>query len=404
MRVRTGGYSSEGCGYWGIDPSGSLFVMSSGVTSGKGAARSVCECVVRSLLPHRAQLEGLASDIRPDARLMLTSSLNGAVIRADRELLERSAGKPHGGEMTATCDLLFLCNGSVYISHVGHGRVYLIRGDTGRQLTIDHTIFEHLKAQGKDTSQLALSGYKDRLLRALGTGGSTEIDSLQVDLRQGDRLVVCSAGLAKTLQNATHLAQLYRDMEPQRAAEFLVNHALEHGCEGDASAICIEISDPGMRSSSLETDSRITALEKICFFRDLSYQEMLQVMPITFERTYAAGSEIIHEGDEGDELYILVEGECEVTSGGVCLSILSEGASFGELALVDRQPRSATVRTAHGCRVLVIRAADFGKLTMAGALAVKLLWNVAHELSGRLRESTERIRNQGQELLGQRTD
>ncbi len=51
------------------------------------------------------------------------------------------------------------------------------------------------------------------------------------------------------------------------------------------------------------------------------------------------------------------------------------------------------------CRVLMIRAGDFEHLTMSGALAVKLLWNVAHELSERIRKSSETIRLQGVRLL-----
>ena len=404
MRVRSGGYSNSAqvgnseC--WAIDPTGAFFVLSAGVgESASIASRSICETIIKLLIPHRAQLEGMAADGRPDSRQMLMSSICGAMIRSERSLFEQSESLAASTGLAATADLLFLANGTVYIGHVGNNRVYLLRGDTGRQLTIDHTVYEYLKAQGKTEAELARASYKNRLIRALGMSGGAEIDNLQVDLRQGDRLVICSPGVYECFQNATHLAQLYRTMDPQRASEFLVNYAVDHGCEGDASVICIEISDPGLRCSSLETESRITALEQICFFRDLSYQEMLQIMPITFEKTVEAGVEIIHEGDEGEELYILVEGECEVTNSGVRIAKLVSGSSFGELSLVDSQPRSATVRALQTSRMLVIRATDFERLTLSGALAVKLLWNVTHELSERLRQSSETIRRQGLILL-----
>lgn len=406
MRVRYGGYSNSGKPQYqhetfiGVDPSGSIMVMAAGL--GEHAAvscSSVCTGVVQSLIPHRTQMETMAADARPDSRRMLTSTLCGAMIRAERLLFEKSEQSPQYKGLTTTCDLLYLANGSVYIGHVGNNRVYLLRGDTGRQLTIDHTVYEYLKAQGKREEELARTAYRHRLIRALGMSGGAELDTLQLDLRQGDRLVLCSAGVHAHLQNATHLAQLYRTMEPSRAAEFLVNYAIEHGCEGSAAAICIEILDPGLRNSSLETESRITVLQQICFFRDLSYQEMLQIMPITFERTVEAGAEIIHEGDEGEELYILVDGECAVTNSGVHIATLNNGSSFGELSLVDSQPRSATVTAIKPCRLLVIRAADFEKLTVSGALAVKLLWNVTHELAERLRKSSDTIRHQGTLLL-----
>lgn len=406
MRVRSGGYSNcgkiqfqnEDC--WAIDPAGSFFVMAAGLGENAAiASQNVCEDIVKSLIPHRAQVESLAADSRPDSRQMLMSSLCGAMSRSERNLFEYAEATPKHKGLTTTCDLLFLANGSIYIGHVGNNRIYLLRGDTGRQLTIDHTVYEYLKAQGKREEDIAKMAYRNRLVRALGMSGGAEIDTLQLDLRQGDRIVICSAGIHSHLQNATHLAQLYRTMDPQRASEFLVHYAIDHGCEGCASAICIEISDPGLRSSSLETESKITALEQICFFRDLSYQEMLQVMPITFERTIEAGTPIIHEGDTGEELYILVEGSCEVTNSGVSIAQLDAGSAFGELSLVDSQPRSATVTALTTCRVLVIRAEDFERLTLSGALAVKLLWNVTHELSARLRKSSETIRRQGTLLL-----
>ena len=406
MRVRSGGSSSAGKSQqqnsecWGIDPAGSFFVLAAGLgNSAAVASRHVCEDIVRALLPHRSQIEGMAADTRPDSRQMLMSTLCGAMIRAERSLFEMAEQSQQLKGMATTCDLLFLANGTVYVGHVGNNRIYLLRGDTGRQLTIDHTVYEYLKSQGKNEEQIANAAYKNRLIRALGMTGGAEIDTLQLDLRKGDRLVIASPGVWASFLNATHLAQLYRDMEPQRAADFLIDYARERGCDGDASVICVEISDPGVRSSSLETDSRIMALEQICFFRDLSYQEMLQVMPITFERVVAAGTEIIHEGDVGEELYILVEGACEVTNSGVTIARLDAGASFGELSLVDSQPRSATVRALEVSRMLVIRAADFEKLTVSGALAVKLLWNVTHELSERLRKSSETIRVQGLKLL-----
>ncbi len=406
MRVRSGGSSSTARAQqqsgecWGIDPSGSFFVLASGLgNSAAIASRQVCENIVKSLLPHRAQIEDMAADTRPDSRQMLMSSLCGAMIRSERTLVEMAEHSPQLKGMATTCDLLFLANGTVYVGHVGNNRLYLLRGDTGRQLTIDHTVYEYLRSQGKDDEQIAHASYKNKLIRALGMTGGAEIDTLQLDLRKGDRLVLASPGVWSCFLNATHLAQLYREMDPQRAADFLVDYALERGSEADASVICIEISDPGVRSSALETDSRIMALEQICFFRDLSYQEMLQVMPITFERVVAAGTEIIREGDVGEELYILVEGSCEVTNSGVTIARLDAGASFGELSLVDSQPRSATVRALEVSRMLVIRAADFEKLTLSGALAVKLLWNVTHELCERLRKSSETIRVQGLKLL-----
>lgn len=404
MRVRSGGSSgnaaqAENVECWGIDPTGSFFVLASGIgANAERASQMVCETVIQTLLPHRESIEKMASGEHPDSCQNLMETLCNAMRRAERRLLDYMS-TAHETKSVASCDLVYLANGTAYIAHIGNQRVYLLRGDTGRLLTIDHSAYEYWRAQGKPESALANPAYRLRVTRALGIGGTAEIDTLQLDLRTGDRIVVCSQGAHQHFQNATHLAQLYRMMEPQRVADYLIQYAFDRGCQTCASVICIEILEPGVRNAFVETDSRITALEQICFFRDLSYQEMLQIMPITYEKGVEAGREIIHEGDAGDVLYILVDGKCEVSNGGVRIAILEPGCSFGELSLVDRQPRSATVKAIGACRVLMIRAGDFEHLTMSGALAVKLLWNVAHELSERIRKSSETIRLQGVRLL-----
>lgn len=407
MRVRSGGFSHVGMhkdqneDYWGIDPSGYLFILADGMgghAGGEVASRIACEGIVRALLPHREELGRLAEDAKPDSRQTLISALKGAIVKSERDIFDTAEGDPRLKGMATTCDLVFLINGIMYISHVGDSRVYLLRGETGRQLTVDHNVHEYLKAQGKTDMEIMGYPHREKLVRALGMSGGAEIDTLQLDLRQGDRIVMCSDGLHRYLIGPTQLAQLYGSMEPQRASEFLCQYALERGGEDNITVICVEISDPGSRTHAIETDSKITALGSISFFRELSYQEMLQVMPITFEQTIESGSVIIKEGDAGENLFILVEGRCAVSSGGVELATVEPGNAFGELALLDRQPRSATVTALERCRVLVIRSSDFEKLTHSGTLAVKILWNVVHELSERLRQSNEKMRIQGVKL------
>jgi len=400
MRVKAAGASEVGNvrshneDFYGVDPKGHIFVVADGMgghAAGEVASRLACEGVVRALLPHREQLVGMADNARPDSRQTLMSAIRGAIIAAEKAIFDEVVENPERKGMATTCDLLFLAAGTAFIAHVGDSRVYLLRGDTGRQLTVDHTVANFLTAQGKGNDEIEAHPHRDKLVRALGMSGGAEVDTLQLDMRVGDRIVMCSDGLYRYLKSPMHLAQIYGRKSPQDAADALTEYALEQGGQDNVTAICIEVEDPGIRPTFVETDSKISALGNMSLFKEMNYQEMLQVMPITYERKVDPGTSIIREGEPGEELYMLVQGSCEVQSNGVTLATIDAGQAFGELSLVDNQPRSASVIAREACRVLVIKRSDFETLTQSGPLATKLLWNVIHDLASRLRRANTRI-------------
>lgn len=71
-------------------------------------------------------------------------------------------------------------------------------------------------------------------------------------------------------------------------------------------------------------------------------------------KIYKDGEPIVKEGSSSREMYVIQSGKVQVTSGKVVLASLGEGDIFGEMSLVDAQPRSATVTALGEARVLVI--------------------------------------------------
>jgi CRP/FNR family transcriptional regulator, cyclic AMP receptor protein len=69
----------------------------------------------------------------------------------------------------------------------------------------------------------------------------------------------------------------------------------------------------------------------------------LLVGPEVSTRDYGKGDTIFREGDRGDEFFVLVRGNVEITSGNRRLETLGQNSIFGEMALIDNSPRSATV-------------------------------------------------------------
>lgn len=74
---------------------------------------------------------------------------------------------------------------------------------------------------------------------------------------------------------------------------------------------------------------------------------------------YAAGDTIFRAGDEGHCMYVVQDGELEVIAHDKVIDVVTAGGIFGEMALVDRSPRSATVIARTDCRLVAIDEAKF---------------------------------------------
>ena len=118
----------------------------------------------------------------------------------------------------------------------------------------------------------------------------------------------------------------------------------------------------------------------------------MKVLNITYLETYETGTQIIKEGDSGEELYIVLAGKVVVSRGTQEIVELHPGVHFGEMALVDQSPRSATVTARDATRLLVVQRRSFYTLIRKEpVLAVKLLWSFVQVLSRRLRETNEAL-------------
>jgi CRP-like cAMP-binding protein len=128
-------------------------------------------------------------------------------------------------------------------------------------------------------------------------------------------------------------------------------------------------------------------------FNGLDRGEVQQFADLSREKTFPKGSVILFENDPGDSLYVIRSGRCKVVLIGedgreVILSVLGEGTFFGEMALLDDEPRSAHVIAMEDSIVLALRREDFRqRLRSSPEVAIALL----RELSRRLRRADDQI-------------
>ena len=135
----------------------------------------------------------------------------------------------------------------------------------------------------------------------------------------------------------------------------------------------------------LGKDGKVELLRKVPLFSKLNKQGLQQVAQIADELDLPAGKEMATEGDRGREFFVLLNGEAEVTKQGTRINTMKKGNFFGEIALVTKMPRTATVTATSDVDVLVITERDFDALLkktpeIGRSIAEALAERVAPEL------------------------
>ncbi len=97
---------------------------------------------------------------------------------------------------------------------------------------------------------------------------------------------------------------------------------------------------------------------KVPFFADVGAVAISDIVARLRSRNYPANALIVRRGGPGDAMYFIVSGEVEVRIGTTPI-MLRDGAFFGEMALLDRRPRSADIVSVSPCTLLVLNVADF---------------------------------------------
>ena len=152
-----------------------------------------------------------------------------------------------------------------------------------------------------------------------------------------------------------------------------------------------------MAADLADLESTARELRRCSLFHDFSDDELLAgIVPLLEERTIAPGTIVVREGEPASERFIIRDGLVEVTkrAAGAShdhrLTTLRAGATFGELTLVDRGPRSASVQALERTTVAVLQMEDLDRVTEQDAgVRVRMLRNLTMFLAGRLRGVSE---------------
>ncbi len=366
-----------------------------GHAAGEVASETALTTLREAIRSRIDQLRQLVKENPEKNRQTIQSLVDEAVQEAAKTVFELSKKKADTRGMGTTLSVLLTLGNKAVIVHVGDSRIFLLRENKVFQLTDDHSLVNEQLRMGLITEEEAeRSPYKNVITRAVGAADHVKADVRFIDLMEGDRFMLCSDGLHGYFEDG-EVGPLLAQDPPEKIPETLINLANERGGKDNITAIVVGIGSEKSSSDRMrrtEITMRMDLLQQIPLFQHMNYQELVKLMSITFLKTYHPGDRVIEEEQKGEMLYVIFKGQVGVFRKGKRITTMKDGQHFGEMSLVDKQPRSATVIVETESQLLTLSRKDFIELMRAEqSIAVKVLWGFLKTMSARLRETTENL-------------
>ena len=224
-----------------------LYVVADGM-GGHAAGEIASEIAVRTLTelaPEYADAEALGQAVEQANRNIINAAL---------------AGEGRDG-MGTTCTAAILDGTKLVIAQVGDSRAYLLHRGRLMQLTHDHSLVANMIDAGQLTPEEArVHPNRSVITRALGNDPTTTPDLYEIDIEEGDRLLLCTDGLSSTLEDDEMQAVLNRISDPQQCASMLVSGALAAGGLDNVTVVIVNVEgDRARKHKRLALRTRITA-------------------------------------------------------------------------------------------------------------------------------------------------
>jgi serine/threonine protein phosphatase PrpC len=171
----------------------------------------------------------------------------GVVRTANARIFEHSVRDPNAAGMgtTATVALVDEEAETATLAHVGDSRAYRYRDGLLEQLTTDHSLVGELVRSGRLTEdEAAVHPHRSVITRALGTEADVDVDTLTIDLRAGDLVLLCSDGLSAMVREdeIVRLLEAARS-DPHDAAAALIAAANAAGGEDNVTVVLFELAE-----------------------------------------------------------------------------------------------------------------------------------------------------------------
>ena len=213
-----------------VGPLSNLYMVADGM-GGHQSGDLASRYLVRNLCTYIRETDGEP----PEVLLRAVQQVNG-------ELYQLSTEKPEYAGMGTTLVAATVKYGVLYVANVGDSRLYLVRRDGLKQVTRDHSFVEEMVSMGRmERGSQSYLEKKNIITRAVGIDRRVEVDLFEVELEEGDYILLCSDGLSNMVDNTDLFRLSFLPGSLEKKAEAMVTLANERGGRDNISVVLVEI-------------------------------------------------------------------------------------------------------------------------------------------------------------------
>ena len=257
MRITAAGRTEVGCvrkhneDNFLMEPDLGLFVVADGLgghAAGEVASRIVVDRI-SDFITNTAERDrtwpveyetGLSYD---------GNRLKASLLLADQGILDDIRANPERESMGSTVVACLVQGDLATLIHVGDSRAYLLNPGGIQQITQDHSWVAEQVANGILTPEEARRHpFRNVITQALGNGGDLDLAIRELQVKELDRILLCTDGLSGMVQDKEIWEIVQSTSDVEAAADELINRAMENGGEDNITVVIVAF-DPGLISS-----------------------------------------------------------------------------------------------------------------------------------------------------------
>ncbi|MBF0344986.1 MAG: Stp1/IreP family PP2C-type Ser/Thr phosphatase [Nitrospirae bacterium] len=222
---------------WSADPQKGIYIVSDGM--GGHAAGDLASRLVVEMLP--LLLSKKLRDVTDFSSPKATEQLNLALTELNEQVRAISKTKPGLNGMGATVVLVLVRDMTALIAHMGDSRAYLLRDGTFKQLTMDHSVIQVLINSGEiSPDEVSTHPARGKITRCIGMAGEALPETMVLDLKPGDRILLCSDGLTGMITDKVIMDFLMERSNTKSVCQSLIDAANAAGGMDNITVLLID--------------------------------------------------------------------------------------------------------------------------------------------------------------------